>query len=100
MSARLGWRVAVPTAATAVVGSGVAVVINLATEWKTNPWAWIVVGVLTLLAMVLALWLASGPDQGEGVGAEASSVSMSGTVRRDNIQFGQVGGNATIHRDR
>ncbi|QTR01278.1 hypothetical protein J7S33_17560 [Saccharothrix algeriensis] len=49
-------RVVVPTLVVAAVSSGLAVVINLATEWKTNPWAWVGVVVLTLAAAGVSLW--------------------------------------------
>jgi len=93
MAGGLGWRVAAPTIATAVVSSGVAIVINLATEWKTNIWAWAAVAALTLVAAALSLWLARRPDTSAPPG-----VSMSGSVGRDNIQLGPVGGNARIER--
>jgi len=50
-------RVIAPTVATAVVTSGIAIVINLATDWKTNPWAWLAVVVLTAATAGVALWL-------------------------------------------
>ncbi|MGH3568805.1 MAG: hypothetical protein ACRDRH_22815 [Pseudonocardia sp.] len=93
MAGGLGWRVAVSTVATAVVSSGVAVVVNLATEWGTNVWAWAAVVVLTLVAAALSLWLARRSDASTRPG-----VSMSGSVGRDNIQLGQVGGSATVER--
>lgn len=93
MAGGLGWRVAAPTIATAAVSSGVAIVINLATEWKTNIWAWAAVAALTLVAAALSLWLARRPDASAPPG-----VSMSGSVGRDNIQLGPVGGNARIER--
>lgn len=40
-----------------VLTSAAAVAINLATDWKTNPWAWLAVVVVTMLAAVVALWL-------------------------------------------
>jgi hypothetical protein len=96
MAGGSGWRVVVPTVATAVVSSAVAIVVNLATEWKTNPWAWVGVGMLTLVAAVLAVWLACRH------GADAPvppGVSMSGSVGRDNVQIGQAR-DVTIDRDR
>ena len=42
--------------ATALVSSGTAVAINLATEWKTAPWVWVAVGVCTVLTGVLTFW--------------------------------------------
>lgn len=47
----------VPTVATAVAGSVVAVVINLATEWKRDPLAWLAVALFTGISAVIALWL-------------------------------------------
>lgn len=41
---------------TAILGSVTAVVINLATEWKYNLWAWLAVGVLTTLTTVVSVW--------------------------------------------
>lgn len=46
-----------PTIATVLLASAAAVAINLATEWKTNLWAWLVVGVITVLAAAVAVWL-------------------------------------------
>ena len=85
-----------PTVATAVVGSGVATVINLATEWKTNVWAWVAVAVLTLLAAGLSLWLACRSET--TTPAAPPAVSQSGSVGRDNIQIGRVGRDARIDR--
>ena len=41
--------------AAAVVSSALAVVVNLATEWKANPWAWIAVALLTILTYAVTL---------------------------------------------
>jgi hypothetical protein len=54
---RGSWRVAVLAAATAVSGSAVAVAVNLATEFKTNFWAWVAVVVATALVAAVAMWL-------------------------------------------
>jgi hypothetical protein len=62
-------RVVVPTVAVAVTTSLVAVAVNLATEWQDNLWAWLVVGVLTLIGAVVSLWLSR--RQGAGVDATA-----------------------------
>lgn len=53
----LGGRVAAPTAAVAVVGSALAVVVNLATEWKTNLWVWAGVAGVTCVAAIASWWL-------------------------------------------
>jgi hypothetical protein len=50
-------RAAVPTACAAAVSAGGAVAINLATEWKSNVWAWVAVTALTAVAAVLSLWI-------------------------------------------
>jgi hypothetical protein len=31
--------------------------LNLATAWKNNLWAWLTVGVLTLISGMVAVWL-------------------------------------------
>ena len=93
MASGVSWRVAVPAVATAVVGSGAAIVINLATEWKSSVWAWMAVAVLTMLAAGLSLWLARGSST-----VAAPGVSQTGLVGRDNIQIGQVGGDARVDR--
>lgn len=51
-------RVAAPTAVTALVGSGIAVIsnvfVNLATEWKTNWAMWLVVAAATVISGAVA----------------------------------------------
>ncbi|PZS22983.1 MAG: hypothetical protein DLM61_24860 [Pseudonocardiales bacterium] len=75
----------VVTVATAVLTSAIAVVINLATEWKTNPWAWLGVVGLTVLSAAVSLWLAHrgtpGSQQGGG------QVVSGSTAGRDIIQI-------------
>lgn len=95
-------RVVAPTVATAVVTSGAAVAINLATEWKTNPWAWVAVVVATALVAVAAMWLgrrhtAAAESAAEETGGGVS-VSHS-TIGRDNIQIGRAR-DVNIGRDR
>lgn len=89
-------RVVVPTVVWAVLTSVVAVAVNLATEWKSNPWAWLVVVVTTVLVAAAALWL----DHRRGdlavierpVGGQVVSNSTIGS----NVQ---VGGDVSINRD-
>jgi hypothetical protein len=50
-------QVVVPTSVTALVGTALAVIINLATEWKNNLWAWLIVALLTVGSAVVSLWL-------------------------------------------
>ena len=47
--------------ATAVLGSATNVVVNLATEWKTNWWAWLGVVTLTVISIPVSLWLNQRP---------------------------------------
>jgi hypothetical protein len=53
----LVWRVGLPTVATAVTTSGIAVAITYATAWRNNVWAWGAVGALTLISAGVAVWL-------------------------------------------
>jgi hypothetical protein len=68
-------RIVTPTAATAVTTSAIAVVINLATEWKTNLLAWLAVGVLTILSSLISLWFYRRQDEGI---KERDSVPLAG----------------------
>jgi hypothetical protein len=82
--------VVVPTVAWAVLTSATAVAVNLATEWKSNPWAWLAVAVTTALVASVALWLdrrqaAAGSSENGG----GQSVSHS-TIGQDNIQIGRA----------
>jgi hypothetical protein len=72
-------RVVAPTVVTALVGSAVAVVVNLATEWKTNWWAWLAVGALTVVSGGVSLWLhrrQADTDSSPGAGG----LSVSGKI--------------------
>ncbi|MEO6085256.1 MAG: hypothetical protein ABIQ18_19285 [Umezawaea sp.] len=42
----------------------IGIVINLATEWKLNPWAWVCVAVLTGLGVVAAMKVQATPPAG------------------------------------
>lgn len=50
-------RIVLPTMAAAVSTSAIAIVVNYATAWKNNLWAWLAVGVLTLISAGMSLWL-------------------------------------------
>jgi hypothetical protein len=50
-------RVVVPTVVVAVLTSGVAIMVNIATGGNAGWWAWLTVAVLTLLTAVASLWL-------------------------------------------
>lgn len=95
----VGWVVA-PTVAVAVVTSTLAVVVNLATEWKTNPWAWAGVAGLTVAAAGVSWWMfrsqspATGSDTPPPPGQSVTNSSIIGP----NIQIGSAGGNVELHR--
>ncbi len=81
-------RVVAPIIVTAITTSGVAIALNLATEWKTNFWAWLAVGVLTVTSGVVAVWLyrrqtstAAESSHRVGVGNEAEIGRRSGITR-------------------
>jgi hypothetical protein len=50
-------RVGLPTLATAVTASVITVAITYATAWRNNVWAWVAVGVLTLVSAGVSVWL-------------------------------------------
>ncbi|MDQ3054544.1 MAG: hypothetical protein M3R66_12255 [Actinomycetota bacterium] len=84
--------VVVPAAATAVVMSVTAVVINLATEWKWNFWAWVAVAAATALVAGVTVWRdrrssAAGPSDDEGAGGQVVDHSR---IDGDNIQIGRA----------
>lgn len=84
-----GVRVVVPTLVVAAVSSGLAVVINLATEWKTNPWAWVGVVVLTLAAAGVSLW------SSRSLGADAPA----GGTHVERSVIGDVSGGTVVTGD-
>jgi hypothetical protein len=77
-----------------VVTSLIGIAINLATEWKSNPWAWVVVAVLTGLGVVAGMRVSAaaesrptGSRRTTGDVHNSVSAPISGTV----IQAGSVG---------
>ncbi|MGV9674989.1 hypothetical protein ACWDSJ_06900 [Nocardia sp. NPDC003482] len=50
-------RVAVPTAVTASVTTGLAVAVNCATGSQRSPWLWLAVALLTVASFVATMWL-------------------------------------------
>jgi hypothetical protein len=91
-------RVVAPTVATAVAGSLVAVALSLATEWKSNPWAWLAVVVTTALVAAATLWLDRRQgDPPEPERPSGGQVVTNSTIHGPNFQ---VGGDVSINRDR
>jgi hypothetical protein len=78
-----------PTAA-GVVTSATGVVINLATDLKDNPWAWVAVVVLTAVGVLIAMRTqpTTSPTLSGGGGVHNS---VSGTVHGPVIQAGSIG---------
>lgn len=79
-------RVALPTLAIAATTSGIALVINYATAWRNNLWAWVAVGVLTLLSGGLSVWVyvQQQPDM-------PPDVSRAGDSRSNELIVGPKG---------
>jgi hypothetical protein len=96
-------------AAAGVVTSATGVAINLATDGRANPWAWVTVVLLTALGVVIALRVQSspppqtGPAAAEPTAAEPAAEpepqapvtnvhnSISGTVTGGVVQAGNLG---------
>lgn len=79
-------------AATAVVSSVTAVVINFATEWTWNPWAWVAVAAATALGAAVMAWRdhrssAAGPSNDQGAGGQVVDHAR---IDGDNIQIGRA----------
>jgi len=66
-------RSVLPVFASALLGSALAVAINLATEWKYSVLAWVAVAVLTALTALVAL---------------VSTREPPGTARPNRLRFG------------
>jgi hypothetical protein len=76
-------RVILPTVAAAITTSVIAIAITYATAWRDNLWAWLTVGLLTILSAGVSVWLyrqqaqpdtshdVAGPNEAE-IGRKAS----------------------------
>ncbi|MDX3659424.1 hypothetical protein PV646_19145 [Streptomyces sp. ID05-26A] len=82
-------RVVAPTIVMAVFSSGSAIVVNLATEWKNNPLAWVGVVVLTAATAGVAYWLwrAQGAAQEPGPQSTVER-SVTGEVHDSTVIIG------------
>lgn len=93
-----GARMVWPTVATTVVTCGIAVVVNLATDWKTNGWAWLTVGVLTLMSAATSLWLLRRQNTStEGASRSAQGgidVTMGRRWEARNVRLESTGSNS------
>lgn len=75
----------------AFVGSASAVMVNLATEWKYDLFAWLAVVVLTILTGVLTASLASGPAGEKGAARDNEAVL--GRLTSDRVTMRARGSN-------
>jgi hypothetical protein len=89
---------AIPTIVSAVATSGLGVLVNFATDWKTDVWAWVGVALITMLIAGVTLWLARRQTQRDD-GVSGGPLVQHACIGRDNIQIGEAGGNVTINRD-
>jgi hypothetical protein len=82
---------------TAVVSCLGAVMVNLATSWKTVLWAWLAVAVLTLGSAVTSLWLyRSQAKAGAAVEPTPGQEVRDSVIRRDSTMVRGIGGNLRI----
>jgi hypothetical protein len=84
--------VAIRTVSAAALSTGCAIVVNLATDWKTNPWAW--VGVIAITALVA---IVSCAQENIGNGREATDVDE--TVTKQKQRSGRESTNLQSGRD-
>ncbi|MFJ6672491.1 hypothetical protein ACIQMJ_15400 [Actinosynnema sp. NPDC091369] len=86
-------------AAAGVVTSATGVAINLATDGGGNPWAWVAVGLLTALGVVVALRVQAGSPKPPAPEPPRSSVrnSITGSVTGPVVQAGDIDGGLTVN---
>ncbi|MGW0522660.1 hypothetical protein [Crossiella sp. NPDC003009] len=85
------WLVALLSA---LVASGIGVTVNVATDLGTNVWAWVALGVLTLLAAGVAVWAQRGEPEARG----GTHNTITGTVHGSVVQADTVTGGITLGR--
>jgi hypothetical protein len=92
MVGRVVRQVVTPTLVWAVLTSTVAVAVNLATEWKSNPWAWFVVAVTTALVAVAALWLEhqQGDPPAESERPAHRQMVKNSTIHGSNFRWAEM----------
>ncbi|WP_327113960.1 hypothetical protein OHB12_33025 [Nocardia sp. NBC_01730] len=90
-SGRVLARVAVPTAVTAVMSTGLAVAVNYATGGDHSLWMWIAVAVLTVGVFAASLWTQSAqyPTTGGDPAARGillRKIKSQGGLRADGVR--------------
>lgn len=85
--------VVLPTVAAAVITSVIAIAVTFATAWRDNLWAWLAVGILTMVSAGVSVWLyrqQAHPDPGPGAtGANEAEIGRKANVGLVE-QFGGV----------
>ncbi len=79
------WAKFIPPLLTAILASGLGVAINLATEWKRNPLAWLAVVALTLASATAAAAIANRSDQGSRPSGSVESSDKQITSRSGQL---------------
>lgn len=80
----------------AVVTSGLGVAINVATDVKGNWWAWVAVGILTVLSAGVSVWLQPSDDPptpsttNQTVRAAKGPVTQSGPITQHATATGSA----------
>jgi membrane protein implicated in regulation of membrane protease activity len=95
-------RVWIPTLAVAVSSTAAAVAVNVATEWKTNSWAWVAVMLITAVSAAVSVWLYRrtqnhilAEDRPFKVPAPAASATNPSVQIRDNTFHGSAAVNGS-----
>lgn len=88
-------RVVVPTAATAVLSTGLAVTVNYATGGGHSVWMWLAVAVLTVGVFATSLWMQRAqsspvaPEPASGI--ELGDVQAGGGLRAEGVRAPGIG---------
>lgn len=93
----LSCRRLVVTLASAVITSGVAVAVNLATNWMNNVWAWSAAAAFTVAAAGAAyVFNREKPNHSEASSLPIHQSVNDSSVAGSVIQIGQVSGNVDV----
>ncbi len=87
-------RIVLPTAATAVMTTGLAVAVNYATGGDHSVWMWVAVGVLTVGVFAASLWVQRGqsaPSREPAAGVDLRNVKAGRALRVNGIRAAGTG---------
>ncbi|MGV9835332.1 hypothetical protein ACWDUL_14230 [Nocardia niigatensis] len=81
-------RVVMPTAATAVLATGLAVAVNYATGANHSVWAWVAVVALTVGVFAVSLWVQHAPstDRELAIGVDLRNVKTERGLRVKGVR--------------